>query len=132
MPFLSPLLALLLLLFSVYWEQNLTYFSYTVSGQGALYRYDAVGSYERVRAVCAGRGEKLIQPLLDEITDMEKVSSMFYVLCFVFCFIIFNVSMLLWLFIVIVTTKSLIYAFSCFIFDENGLIYVVLTAYFEI
>ena len=47
---------------------------YTVAGQGALYRYDAVGSYERVRAVCAGRGEKLIQPLLDEITDMEKVS----------------------------------------------------------
>ena len=47
---------------------------YTVLGKGALYRYDAVGSYERVRAVCAGRGEKLIQPLLDELTDMEKVS----------------------------------------------------------
>jgi 20S proteasome alpha/beta subunit len=40
-------------------------------GHGALYRYDAVGSFKRVQAVCAGKGEKLIQPLLDEITDME-------------------------------------------------------------
>jgi hypothetical protein len=31
-----------------------------------------VGSFERVRAVCAGKGEKLIQPILDEITDMER------------------------------------------------------------
>lgn len=52
----------------------LFYLNYTIKGQGALYRYDAVGSYERVRAVCAGRGEKLIQPMLDEITEMEKVS----------------------------------------------------------
>ena len=44
------------------------------TGHGALYRYDAVGSYERVRAVCVGKGEKLIQPLLDEITKMDEVS----------------------------------------------------------
>ena len=50
------------------------YLNDKILGQGALYRYDAVGSYERVRAVCAGRGEKLIQPMLDEITEMEKVS----------------------------------------------------------
>ena len=46
-------------------------------GHGALYRYDAVGSYERVRAVCVGKGEKLIQPLLDEMTNMEQVSTDF-------------------------------------------------------
>ena len=44
------------------------------TGHGALYRYDAVGSYERVRSVCVGKGEKLIQPLLDEITKMDEVS----------------------------------------------------------
>ena len=46
-------------------------------GSGALYRYDAVGSFERVRAVCAGKGEQLIQPILDEITDMEEDETLF-------------------------------------------------------
>ena len=32
-----------------------------------------MGSFERVRAVCVGKGEKLIQPLLDELTNMEQV-----------------------------------------------------------
>lgn len=59
-----------------------------------LYRYDAIGSAERVKAFCSGKGEKrtiisikcyilyityehfsgeqLIQPFLDEITNMEE------------------------------------------------------------
>jgi 20S proteasome alpha/beta subunit len=41
-------------------------------GRGAVYRYDAVGSSERVAAVCCGKGEHLIQPLLDEVTGMEE------------------------------------------------------------
>jgi 20S proteasome alpha/beta subunit len=40
-------------------------------GTGAIYRYDAVGSFERVRAACVGKGEKLIQPLLDELSQMD-------------------------------------------------------------
>jgi 20S proteasome subunit beta 6 len=39
---------------------------------GALYHYDAVGSKERVRATCAGKGEQLMQAFLDELTDMER------------------------------------------------------------
>ena len=41
------------------------------NGIGAVYRYDAVGSFERVRAACAGKGEKLIQPFLDEIANLD-------------------------------------------------------------
>lgn len=39
---------------------------------GALYRYDSIGSFERVQATCAGKGEQLIQPMLDEATKMEE------------------------------------------------------------
>ncbi len=41
-------------------------------GKGAVYKYDAVGSYDRVMAACLGKGEKMIQPLLDEITCLEE------------------------------------------------------------
>jgi 20S proteasome alpha/beta subunit len=37
-----------------------------------LYRFDAVGSFEQVVATCAGKGEKMIQPMIDEITKMDK------------------------------------------------------------
>ena len=40
--------------------------------EGAVYRYDSVGSFERVQATCAGKGEQLIQPMLDEATSMEE------------------------------------------------------------
>jgi 20S proteasome alpha/beta subunit len=45
-------------------------------GVGSLHRYDAVGSVERVQACCAGRGEKMIQPILDEVTSMESDSAL--------------------------------------------------------
>ena len=67
----------------LYSRRNFPYFSFCAvagldeHGCGALYRYDAVGSFERVRAVCCGKGEKLIQPLLDEITGMEADESLF-------------------------------------------------------
>jgi 20S proteasome subunit beta 6 len=41
-------------------------------GRGMLYHYDAVGSSERVAALCSGKGEELIQPVLDELTKMEE------------------------------------------------------------
>ena len=37
-----------------------------------MFSYDAVGSSERVRAACTGRGAQLIQPLLDDITGLEE------------------------------------------------------------
>jgi 20S proteasome subunit beta 6 len=67
----------------LYSRRNFPYFSVCAVagldefGNGALYRYDALGSFERVRAVCAGKGERLIQPILDEITGMEEDDTLF-------------------------------------------------------
>lgn len=68
----------------LYSRRNFPYYSVcavagldVTTGRGALYRYDAYGSFERVRAVCAGKGERLIQPLLDEITGMEEDEALF-------------------------------------------------------
>ena len=41
-----------------------------------MYRYDAVGSFERIRTVCAGKGERLIQPMLDELSLMDADDSL--------------------------------------------------------
>ena len=41
------------------------------TGSGSIYKYDAVGSWERVRAGCVGKGEKLIQPMLDELSEVD-------------------------------------------------------------
>lgn len=66
----------------LYSRRTFPYYSFTVmagldkSGVGALYRYDPLGSYERVRAVCAGKGEQLMQPMLDELTDANKDEEM--------------------------------------------------------
>ena len=46
-----------------------------IIGHGAVYKYDAVGSVERVRAACSGTGASLIQPMLDTITGMEGRTS---------------------------------------------------------
>ena len=34
-------------------------------GRGAIYTYDAIGSFERVGYGCQGSGKELIQPVLD-------------------------------------------------------------------
>ncbi|KAL3757784.1 hypothetical protein ACHAWU_000425 [Discostella pseudostelligera] len=36
-------------------------------GVGAVYVYDAIGSYERVAVACAGTGRELLQPVLDRV-----------------------------------------------------------------
>ena len=41
-------------------------------GWPSLYRFDAIGSCEQVRAFCCGRGEALIQPALDALTKLEE------------------------------------------------------------
>ena len=41
------------------------------TGIGAVYGYDAVGSFERTRVACAGGGLNLMQPVLDRL-DADK------------------------------------------------------------
>jgi 20S proteasome subunit beta 6 len=43
----------------------LSIFSVIFSGRGAIYTYDAIGSFERVGFGCQGSGKELIQPVLD-------------------------------------------------------------------
>lgn len=47
-------------------------FYFLLIGQGALFKYDALGSYERVTATVSGKGEELIQPILDRVSKMEE------------------------------------------------------------
>ena len=48
------------------------FINFVDSGRGVLFHYDAVGSREQVRACCTGNGEKMMQPLLDSHTQMER------------------------------------------------------------
>ena len=43
-----------------------------INKEGAVYVYDAIGSYERVAVCCAGTGRELLQPILD--TSFSPVS----------------------------------------------------------
>ena len=44
-------------------------------GEGRLFRYDCVGSFEEVVAFCTGKAEHLIQPIIDEICSKASSSS---------------------------------------------------------
>lgn len=41
-------------------------------GVGAVYVYDAIGSYERVAVACAGTGRELLQPVLDRLFSSSQ------------------------------------------------------------
>lgn len=45
------------------------------TGQGWSYGYDAIGSHEKVRAVCSGTGQSLLQPVLDNQVEFRQVAS---------------------------------------------------------
>jgi len=44
-------------------------------GPGAVYVYDAIGSYERVAVASAGTGRELLQPILDRLFSATQHSS---------------------------------------------------------
>lgn len=45
-----------------------------LTGHGWSYGYDAIGSHERVRAVCSGTGQTLLQPVLDNQVEFRQMS----------------------------------------------------------
>lgn len=57
---------------------GLLYYSFCITGgldeqgHGCLWKFDCAGSYQPVVATCTGRGESMIQPMLDQITALEE------------------------------------------------------------
>lgn len=56
---------------TLYYKRFFPYYTFNLcagldeEGRGAVYTYDAVGSYERVGYSCQGTGKELMQPVLD-------------------------------------------------------------------
>lgn len=71
-----------LLSYALYQRRFMPYYSFCAfggldaHGRGKLVHFDAVGSAERVRCLGCGKGEALLQPLLDKLTRMESDASL--------------------------------------------------------
>ncbi|KAL6778305.1 hypothetical protein ACKKBG_A17680 [Auxenochlorella protothecoides x Auxenochlorella symbiontica] len=56
---------------TLYYKRFFPYYTFNIcagldeEGRGAVYTYDAIGSYERVGYGCQGSGKELMQPVLD-------------------------------------------------------------------
>lgn len=60
---------------TLYYKRFFPYYTFNIfaglneQGEGCVYSYDAVGSFQRVPVSCTGSGHELIQPLLDNQID---------------------------------------------------------------
>lgn len=52
----------------------LFFFLVLLAGHGWSYGYDAIGSHEKIRAVCSGTGQSLLQPVLDNQVEFRQTS----------------------------------------------------------
>eukprot|EP00177_Eucheuma_denticulatum_P001463 GFKZ01002630.1.p1 GENE.GFKZ01002630.1~~GFKZ01002630.1.p1 ORF type:complete len:270 (-),score=27.99 GFKZ01002630.1:292-1101(-) len=65
----------------LYYRRFQPYYAFNVlggideNGQGWSYGYDAIGSHEKVRAVCSGTGQNLLQPVLDNQVEFKQMSA---------------------------------------------------------
>lgn len=64
----------------LYYRRFQPYYAFNVlggideKGEGWSYGYDAIGSHERVRAVCSGTGQALLQPVLDNQVEFRQTA----------------------------------------------------------
>lgn len=62
---------------TLYHKRFFPYYTFNIiagldaEGKGAVYGYDAVGSFQRVPVVCQGTGHELMQPVVDSQIDRK-------------------------------------------------------------
>ncbi len=80
----SPAIAQLLSV-TLYYRRFFPYYAFCMvggvdeEGKGAVYGYDAVGSYKRDEYGCMGSGQNFIMPILD---NLVRFAYLFYLLLF--------------------------------------------------
>ncbi|KAA8494675.1 Proteasome subunit beta type-1 [Porphyridium purpureum] len=64
---------------TLYYKRFFPYYTFNVlggvdeNGEGFCYGYDAIGSHEKVKVVCTGSSQSLIQPVLDNQVDGKQM-----------------------------------------------------------